>query len=239
MGYESDPLFSYSWIRNRSYTIIFKIKSSPGYSTSFPTSWFHHLMNLRDPIIYFDPVNSSYMWWLIMFTPMVDCRLWIYYLRFQRPATSRDYSTGGHSHLPYPACRSIFPIISLATWWWKPSITVNIVTSIIQTSLLYRNTIWTTAFYIISHARIVAPSFVSIFATITHLRQEFLRFWYRFAQSLLFYETVRTRYGKVVVGSIVSEFTLMATILDSKQYCRVSRHLHHSSPILHLSELYR
>ena len=139
---------------------------------------------------------------------------------FQIPSVSRDSYMGIHSHLPSPAHHAIFLAICMAIWWWKPSITISIAPVTTHISLQYSNTSWTTALYIIVCACTTAPNFVSTFSTIHRRRQAFLRFWYRWTQFLLLYATVCSSYWKYDVVSIGSDFTLMTTLLDSKQCWR-------------------
>ena len=102
------PLPSYRWLRNRSYTIILKLKYSLGYSTSRLTYWSHHLVDLLDPGMLSAPVHSSYMGRLVISSAMVTCRLWMYSLMVHSPSISKDSYTGGHYHVPSPAHQSIF-----------------------------------------------------------------------------------------------------------------------------------
>ena len=89
-------------------------------------SWSYHLTNILNPVLFFTPVHSSYMCRLEIFTMMLSCCIWMYYLMEQIYATSRHSSTGRHYHLPSPARRYILPITCPVTQLWKPSRTINI-----------------------------------------------------------------------------------------------------------------
>ena len=65
LGYHVEctgTLPSYIWLRNRSYTLNFKILHSyTGHSTSHPTSWSHHHIILLDTGILSTPVQCFYL----------------------------------------------------------------------------------------------------------------------------------------------------------------------------------
>ena len=134
IGYESEPLPSYMWSRNRSYTIILKLKFSLGYSTSRPISWSYHLTNLLYPGIFSSLAQNSCMGQLEMCKAIVTCKIWMYYLVGHSPVTSRAPFTSVHSKPSSLACRAVFFEMFLANQWWKPYITVNITLIITQLS---------------------------------------------------------------------------------------------------------
>ena len=104
-------------------------------------------MNPMDTGIFPAPMHSSYMGRLAMCAAMVACHIWIYSFMGHRPATSRAYSTGGHSHPLYPAHQSVFPTIFMATRWWKTFRTASIAPFTTHISLPYSNNVWTNALY--------------------------------------------------------------------------------------------
>ena len=106
----------------------------------------------------------------------------------------------GHYHSPPVIRCTVIPIIILATRWWKPSITLIIYPITTQLSLLYSNTDCTTDLYSMPHARTIAPVFDTTFPTIAHRPCASWRFWYRAAQSLLLYVTLRPRYRNSATG---------------------------------------
>ena len=183
------------------------------------------------------PFHSSYIVQLVICAAIVDCHLYMYSLMGHISITSRYSSTGVHYRPPTPALQAVFPTLFLSTWWWKPSRAVNIDPITAQLSLTYRNTVWTTALYIISRDHTAATNFVITFATISYWRRSFLRFWYSSIYSLLLNATISLRYSKASVGYIDSKFTLMTTLMDSKPFWGVSRCLCHSSPSRLLSKL--
>ena len=88
MRYESEPLASYRWLRNRPYTIISSYKFSLCHPISlfdpfmapFPSYywvryWYHHNKNLLDTSIRSTPVHSSHMGWLDLFQTKISCSL--------------------------------------------------------------------------------------------------------------------------------------------------------------------
>ena len=130
---------------------------------------------------------------------------------------------------------SRLPAICLATWWWKPyrNFTISLVTTRIYQP--YSNTVYTTTLYIIACVCAAGPVLVNTFAVIPDQRRTFCRFWYSVAYSLLLNLTLRPKYRKTATGSKVSDFTLIANWLASKQYCIVSYLLCLSSPRWNMS----
>ena len=59
MGYKPESLSSYRELRNRFYTVRFKLHFAPGYSSSRLTFCSHHLIIQRDPDICSAPVYIS------------------------------------------------------------------------------------------------------------------------------------------------------------------------------------
>ena len=145
MGYESDPLPSYIWISNHSYTICFKIQSYPGHSTSRPMSWSHHLINLIDTGILFSPIQILYMVCQSTCTAMSAWFHWMFSLIGQIPAVSSTSATGRHSHSTTVVRQAVFPAILLAALWWNPSSIFNIDPVNTYIFLLYSSTFLVTA----------------------------------------------------------------------------------------------
>ena len=133
----------------------------------------------------------------------------MYSLVGHSPAIFRAYSTGEHSYSPSTVHQVVFPIICLATRWWKPSITFNIYPVTTYLLLPLSNTICNTVLYSIACACILAIFLINTFVTINHQRRDFRKFWYRATQSLLLNMTVWTKDGKAVAGSKGSAFTLI------------------------------
>ena len=89
---------SYRKLRNRSYTIKLKLYFNPGYSSSYPTSWSHHLIIQLDPWIRSDPVHNSYIYREATCAAMVAKSLYMYSFIGHNPAASITSAPGGYSH---------------------------------------------------------------------------------------------------------------------------------------------
>ena len=180
-----------------------------GHSTSCPTSYYHHRINLIVPGIFSSPVHSSYMVRQATCDAMVSCIHCTYSLIGNGPVVSSASATGGHPHLPLVVHHGVIPVILPDTQWWNTSSTLRMALVTIKSSLPYNNTDCRTVLYSIPSDCTVALVFETTITTIDHRRYALQRFWYRSVQSLLLYATVSPRYKKSATGSRGSEFTLI------------------------------
>ena len=164
---------------------ILKIHSPPGHFISIYQSWYQHRINLLVLGILYVPVHITYMNRQATWYATVACLRWQHFLIVHIPVVSSSSAIGGQYHSTLAVCHAVIPVITLATLWWNTYITFSTAPVITQISLPYNITDWTTALYIISRARYVAPVFATTFTTIAHRCRSFWRFWYMDAQSLL------------------------------------------------------
>ena len=126
------------------HNYFFKLQSSLGQSTSHPTSWSHHSINLLDTIILSNPVHSSYMVWQATILVQVACLRWMYSLIGQNPVVSSVLATEGNSHSPTVVCQGVFPAIVMTAWWWNHSINFKMSPFTTKIFIPYSSTVWTT-----------------------------------------------------------------------------------------------
>ena len=178
MGYESDTLFSYNYLRNRSYSIMLIFtdymyttqihlpRPDPTISSSrsFPASalpWYRiHKWGGMPPVLIWSPAVSK-------FTPVWGVILWLLAIP----------PLGGYSYYSSGTCFAIIPVICLDAQCWKPSRTFNIAPITTQLSLLYIITDCATDLYINPRARTVSVVFINTLEIISHCLFTLFRFW--------------------------------------------------------------
>ena len=126
IGYESEPLSSYSKLRNFSYSVKLITPFLDYSSGSFIVSWSHQRTVHIVPGILSASVQNAFTGRKTTLFAMVLCRLFMYNLMRWIRTDSIDSSTARYSNSQTYPHFAVIPVIRRATRWWNSIRTLSI-----------------------------------------------------------------------------------------------------------------